>query len=62
MTDPLTEKCADALYDAMDKLPRGAWVHGDTFLPANVLCDFHGMTKFKQLLADTVRPFLEHST
>jgi len=47
----LADKIAVEIYAALDQL-KGQWVHGgDGFLPANVVCDYHGEMKFKQYLA-----------
>lgn len=46
---------AEAIYKALDELPKSWWVHGDDFLPANVVCDYAGQRKFINLIANTIR-------
>lgn len=51
---PDARMLAERIYNRLDCLPETGWVHGNTFLPANVLCDYHGQQKLIQLIEKTI--------
>lgn len=55
---PSDRHIAEALYRWMadDLGKRGGWVrNGGSFLPANVLCDYHGKTRFIEEMERVIR-------
>lgn len=46
---------AERIYNRLASLPETGWVHGNTFLPANVLCDHNGQQKFIELLEEQIK-------
>ncbi len=55
-TEELSQKCADAIYDAMNELDKsGPWVvHSNHFLPADVTTDYAGQRGLKNLIAQKI--------
>lgn len=55
-TEELSQKVADAIFDAMNDLDKQApWVvHPNHFLPANVTTDYGGERGLKNLIAGIV--------
>lgn len=49
---------AEAIYNALDELPKEGWVHGNDFLPVNVICDHAGQRGLINLMARTIRAAL----
>ena len=51
---PDARMLAERIYNRLSSLPETGWVHGNTFLPANVLCDYHGQQKLIGLIEKTI--------
>jgi hypothetical protein len=39
-------RAAESIYKKLDSLPKGVWIHGTDFLPANVTTDYQGKRGF----------------
>lgn len=47
-------RLAELIYNRLASLPETGWVHGNSFLPTNVLCDYYGQQKLIALIETTI--------